>query len=145
MQKKGAILTICFLAGLLIAGGSSAKDLQVLIPEQSAQVSFQSLDDNRLLVSVTDPEGNPIRDLKPSDFLVGSGIRKAEILKAEPFETNEEVPLNIVLVVDNSFSMLDRQAVKPLLAALDTFFDTVRPIDNVQAVGLPGSNSSVQH
>ena len=146
MQKMGAILTICFLAGLLVAGGATADELQVLIPEQSAQISFQSLDESRLLVSVTDPEGNPIRDLKPSDFVVGSGIRKAKILKAEPFESNEEVPLNIVLVVDNSFSMLDRQAVKPLLAALDAFFDTVRAIDNVQAVVFKGGDPiAVKH
>ena len=146
MQKMGAILTICLLAGISLAGAATADDLQVLIPEQSARISFQSLDDSRILVSVTDSEGNPIRDLKPSDFVVGSGIRKAQILKAEPFESNEEVPLNIVLVVDNSFSMLDRLAVKPLLAALDAFFDTVRPIDNVQAVVFRGGDPiAVKH
>jgi outer membrane protein OmpA-like peptidoglycan-associated protein len=146
MQKMGAILSIGFWVGMFIAGAAAAADLQVLIPEQTARISFQSLDDRRLLVSVTDPEGNPIRGLRPSDFVVGSGIRKAHILKAEPFETDEEVPLNIVLVADNSFSMVDRLAVKPLLAALDAFFDTVRPIDNVQAVVFKGGDPiAVKH
>jgi outer membrane protein OmpA-like peptidoglycan-associated protein len=140
MQKMSAILSIGFWIGLFVAGAAAAGDLQVLIPEKSARISYQSLDNRRLMVSVTDPEGNPIRDLQPSDFVVGSGIRKADILKAEPFETSEAVPLNIVLVVDNSFSMMDRLAVKPLLTALDAFFDTVRPIDNVQAVVFKGGD-----
>jgi outer membrane protein OmpA-like peptidoglycan-associated protein len=42
--------------------------------------------------------------------------------------------LNIVLVIDNSFSMKQRQAVKPLLAALNEFIKTVRPIDNIHLV-----------
>ena len=134
MQKFGAFLLIGLFAGLLLAGAATAEEIQVLASDESARISVQPLDDSRLLVGVTDTEGNPIRGLKPADFIIGQGIRKAQILKAEPFETNEEIPLNIVLVVDNSFSMLDRLAVKPLLAALDEFFNTVRPIDNVQAV-----------
>lgn len=134
MQKFGVFLLIGILVGLLLCGAAPAEELQVLTSGESAQISFQSLDETRLLVGVTDKEGNPIRGLQTSDFVIGTGIRKAQILKAEPFETNEEIPLNIVLVVDNSFSMYDRLAVKPLLAALNEFFKTVRPIDNVQAV-----------
>ena len=44
------------------------------------------------------------------------------------------MPLNIVLVVDNSYSMKERKAIKPLLAALDEFFNSLRPIDNVSIV-----------
>jgi outer membrane protein OmpA-like peptidoglycan-associated protein len=42
--------------------------------------------------------------------------------------------LNIVFVVDNSFSMKERRAVEPLLTAMDEFFKTVRPIDNIHLV-----------
>ena len=55
-------------------------------------------------------------------------------MSVEPLESSAFVPLNIVLVVDNSASMKKRQAIKPLLAALDEFFKTLRPIDNVTAV-----------
>ena len=65
---------------------------------------------------------------------MGSGIQKAEILSAAPLETTEAVALNIVFVVDNSFSMKERRAVKPLLTAMDEFLKTVRPIDNIHLV-----------
>ncbi|NIV99012.1 hypothetical protein GWN26_07600, partial [Candidatus Saccharibacteria bacterium] len=67
--------------------------------------------------------------LKPEDFVIKSGKKEAQILSIEALETSESVPLNIVLVVDNSYSMKDRRAVKPLLAALGEFFNSLRPID----------------
>ena len=65
---------------------------------------------------------------------MGRGIQKATILSAESFESVKDIPLNMVLVIDNSFSMKERQAVEPLLLALDEFLKTVRPIDNIHLV-----------
>ena len=108
--------------------------LQVRVPDFKAKVTFQSFGEQKLLASVLDAEDNPIRGLHGKDFVVQRGSKKAKILSVEPLETSKEVPLNIVLVVDNSFSMKERQAVKSLLSALEEFFKTVRPIDNIHAV-----------
>jgi len=114
--------------------GIAAEDIKIVVRDRKAGLSFQVVDEGKLLVSVLDGNEEPIRGLTGADFMVGSGIQKAEILSAAPLETTEAVPLNIVLVVDNSFSMKERRAVKPLLTAMDEFFKTVRPIDNIHLV-----------
>ena len=108
--------------------------LQVEIANHKGKITFQTLDKDRLLVSVLDAEDKPVRGLKREDFIVRSGMKQAKIVSVDSFETTKEVPLNIVLVVDNSFSMKQRKAVEPLLAALEEFFKTIRPIDNIHGV-----------
>jgi outer membrane protein OmpA-like peptidoglycan-associated protein len=131
MMKKLAF----FLMLVAVAPGlAGASDLKVLVPGHAAEVTFQVTQPEELLISATRPDGSPLRNLQKSDFLIGDGLRKAEVLSAQPLETTQNVPLNIVLVIDNSFSMLERQAVKPLLTALNAFIQTVRPIDNVHVV-----------
>jgi len=85
-------------------------------------------------VSVLDPAGEPIRDLQPHDFVMARGIRKARVVAVEPLQASKATPLNLLMVIDNSFSMQERGAISPLLAALDGLLKDVRPIDNVQAV-----------
>jgi len=114
--------------------GIAAEDIKIVVRDRKAGLSFQVVDEGKLLVSVLDGNEEPIRGLTGADFMVGSGIQKAEILSAAPLETTEAVPLNIVLVVDNSFSMKERHAVQPLITAMDEFFKTVRPIDNIHLV-----------
>jgi len=108
--------------------------LRVLAPNHRAILANQFIDENRLLVSAQDEEGNPIRGLGLDDFIVEKGGKKAKIFTVEPFETSKEIGLNVVLVVDNSFSMDLRDAVEPLLSALEEFIKTVRPIDNIHVV-----------
>ncbi len=112
----------------------AAEDIQVVVENPAATISWQIVDEGRLLVSVLDKAEEPIRGLTAEDFRVGRGIQKAEILSAAPLETTEQVPLNIVFVVDNSFSMKERRAVEPLLSAMDEFLKSVRPIDNIHLV-----------
>lgn len=121
-------LTFNFNAGI------AAETIKVVVRDQNARLNYQIIDDGKLLVSVLDQEDKPLRGLAAEDFNVGSGIQKAEILSATPLETTEAVALNVVLIVDNSFSMRERRAVKPLLTAMDEFFKTVRPIDNIHLV-----------
>ena len=109
-------------------------DLQVLIPDHKGKITHQALGENKLLASVLDAEDNPVQGLKAKDFVVQSGIKQVKILSVESLETSKEVPLNIVLVVDNSSSMQARGAVKPLLRALEEFSETMRPIDNIHTV-----------
>jgi len=130
------IITLLF-AGLMLLYGIScpaAELLEVITPAHKAKLTHQVINENSLLVSVKDAQNNPIKGLKPEDFIIKSGKKEAQILSIEALETSESVPLNIVLVVDNSYSMKDRKAIKPLLAALDEFFNSLRPIDNVSIV-----------
>ncbi|MEE9496625.1 MAG: VWA domain-containing protein [Desulfobacterales bacterium] len=134
MMKKTN--TLLFAAMLLLYGISclAAEPIEVITPGHKAKLTHQVINETSLLVSVKDAENNPIKGLKPEDFVVKSGKREAQIQSIEPLETSEFVPLNIVLVVDNSYSMKQRHAIKPLLSALDEFFKTLRPIDNVTVV-----------
>jgi outer membrane protein OmpA-like peptidoglycan-associated protein len=133
MKKKISFLLVAI--SFLVAGHClAAEPLEILTPALKGKLVFQVIDDNNLLVSVKDAQNNALRGLKAEDFLVRSGNRKARILAVEPLEGSEFVPLNIVLVVDNSASMKERQAIGPLLSALEEFFKTLRPIDNVSVV-----------
>ena len=46
----------------------------------------------------------------------------------------QDVPVNIVMVLDNSYSMDERDAITPLLDGVDKVLNVVRPIDQVQVV-----------
>ena len=134
-MKKILLSALILLLSVFNSGiGFAAEDIKVVVRDQKASLSYQVVDEGKLLVSVLDGDEEPIRGLTGADFSVGSGIQKAEILSAAPLQTTEEVSLNIVFVVDNSFSMKERRAVKPLLTAMDEFFKTVRPIDNIHLV-----------
>jgi outer membrane protein OmpA-like peptidoglycan-associated protein len=133
MKKKISFLLVA--VSLLFAEHClAAEPVEVLTPGVTGKLVFQVIDGNNLLVSVKDAKNNALQGLKAEDFLVRSGNRKARILSVESLEGSEFVPLNFVLVVDNSASMKERQAIEPLLSALEEFFKTLRPIDNVSVV-----------
>jgi outer membrane protein OmpA-like peptidoglycan-associated protein len=134
MKKICLIYLLALLYGFFGGNGFAAENVEVMVPGQKAHLNSQIIDAGKLLVSVLDADDEPIRGLGPEDFLVGSGISRAEILSAAPLETTEELALNIVLVVDNSFSMKERHAIEPLLEAMGEFFKTVRSIDNIHLV-----------
>ena len=134
MNKYLAPFLLLLFCLSTFTGAIAAEDIQVLVENPGAAISWQTVDEGRLLVSVLNEAEEPIRGLTAEDFRAGRGIQKAEILSAAPLETTEQVPLNIVFVVDNSFSMKERRAVQPLLTAMDEFLKTVRPIDNIHLV-----------
>jgi outer membrane protein OmpA-like peptidoglycan-associated protein len=110
-------------------------------PATATKLSFQEVAAGKLVVSARDQADGPIMGLGPADFLIAKGGRQAKILSVEPLETDLDIPLNIVLVVDNSFSMKQRGAVAPLMEALEAFYETVRPIDNIHAVVFDEDNT----
>ena len=110
------------------------EDLLVSGPQQAAKVSYQTMENGNLLVSVIDDQENPILGLTVRDFTIKQGVKTAKILSAEPLATSKEIGLNIVMVIDNSMSMQMRHAVDPLSQALEAFYKTLRPIDRVYAV-----------
>ena len=135
MRKNGWILFISLVVLTAPWLGHAVEEVQIGTPGFRSQIAVEpSASPNQIVVSVLDPAGNPIIGLQPKDFVLGQGIRKARILSAEPMASTQVLPLNLVLVIDNSFSMHERQAIQPLLAALDELLKDVRPIDTIHAV-----------
>jgi outer membrane protein OmpA-like peptidoglycan-associated protein len=134
MKKLLFIFSLILIQGLYFSTCFAVEDLTVLTPNHQAKLTSQITDENKLLVSALDAEGNPIRGLGVNDFIIESGKIRAKIFTVETLETNEDIPLNLVLVVDNSFSMSNREAVEPLLTALEEFLKIIRPIDNIHIV-----------
>ncbi len=135
MRKNGWILFISLIVLATPWLGHAVGDVQVGTPGFQSQIAVEpSASPNQVIVSVLDPAGNPMIGLQPQDFVLGQGIRKARILSAEPMASTKTLPVNLVLVIDNSFSMYERQAIQPLLAALNELLKDVRLIDTIHAV-----------
>jgi outer membrane protein OmpA-like peptidoglycan-associated protein/Mg-chelatase subunit ChlD len=136
MRQAQWIRTIAFMAAAFFAAGAfAAADVEIATPGRASRLTVEPMEGpQQLLVSALGEDGEPIRGLGAADFAASRGIRRAKILSAVPLETRQDMPLNIVLVIDNSLSMRDRKAVEPLLAALEDLLHDIRPIDNVHAV-----------
>jgi outer membrane protein OmpA-like peptidoglycan-associated protein len=119
-------------AGLAADAGSAS--LIVKGPAETGKLTFQQIEPGKLLVSVVDADENPLMGLTSEDFSIHENKKAAKILQVEPLATNEDVGLNMVLIVDNSLSMSNRNAVEPLLDALEAVYEIIRPIDNVAAI-----------
>ncbi|MBC8440003.1 MAG: OmpA family protein [Deltaproteobacteria bacterium] len=132
------LLTMFFLFSGVCFAFTPEGELQVLIPGYDAKITFQEIDDNKILVSAVDAENNPVKGLMPDDFKLQKAGIMANITAVEVLKTREDIPINYVLMVDNSMSMQERKAVQPLLSALDEFLKIVRPIDNVEVVVFDG-------
>lgn len=114
--------------------GLALDALEVQTLRQQAKLSFQPLEQGKVLVSVQDKSGDAILGLQKEDFSIKQGLKTAKIISVEDVQEQRNIGLNIVLVVDNSYSMEQRKAVEPLLAAMDSFLSLVRPIDTVHVV-----------
>ncbi len=134
MKKIMFYLLLVIMHGFYLGNCYAEQDLQVLTPNRQAKVAYQVVEQNKLLISALDPDDNPILGLKAEDFGIMIGTKKAKILSIEPLETSKEIPLNLVLVVDNSYSMKKRKAVEPLISAIEEFLKIIRPMDNVHMV-----------
>ncbi len=127
-------LLILLFATSYVNSNAAEVSFQVSTPAHEATISYQAVDNNSVLVSVSDAENNPILGLTTKDFVIFKERKRARTLSVEPLETSKEIGLNIVFVVDNSASMKHRNAISPLLFAFEEFFRTVRPIDNIHVV-----------
>ncbi|WP_442900406.1 OmpA family protein [Geoalkalibacter sp.] len=129
----GALLLVGLCCGQALA--LDAKDLLVESAREGAQVSLDRvIEDGKVLVRVADADNQPILGLTAADFSVSQFGRKARIVSVESFAENLDVPRHIVLMLDNSGSMQQRNAVEPLLSAMDELLKIVRPIDQVHLV-----------
>ncbi len=134
MKKVTFYLIFALIHGLYFSNCFAEEDLQVLIRDGKAKLTYQVTGVNTVMVSALDAENNPVRELKPEHFVIERKGKKAKIISVESLEAIEKVGLNIVLVADNSLSMKERGAIEPLISALEEFFKIVRPIDNIHLV-----------
>ncbi len=133
-MKKTLFFSLIILLSIFCVGIQAGEAIQVTGPDNADKISIHSEREGQVVVSVLDAEANPLMDLKETDFAVMTGEKKGKIISVSTLEVTKEVPMNYVLVIDNSTSMKHRNAVKPLLEGLDKFINIVRPIDNVNAV-----------
>jgi outer membrane protein OmpA-like peptidoglycan-associated protein len=126
------------LIALLVCGAAFAAgeaDVNIRTTKAGADVKVeQVIKDGKLLVSVTDAAKEPLLGLSISDFSVTQSGRTAKITSVQPMSENKDVPRHIVMVMDNSYSMYERKAIKALLEGVSELLKTVRPIDDVRMV-----------
>ncbi|HBA70883.1 MAG TPA: hypothetical protein DCZ63_01395 [Geobacter sp.] len=133
------IKRICLvLIALLVCGVAFAAEksnLKIGVAQKGAKVTIdQVIKEGKALVSVVDSRKKPIFGLKAVDFSATQYGRKGVVTSVQPFSENQDVPRHIVLILDNSFSMEERKAIKSLLTGVDELLKTVRPADDVQIV-----------
>ncbi|MFZ5774723.1 MAG: OmpA family protein [Thermodesulfobacteriota bacterium] len=128
------LLLSCLCASLAIGAEPSPAPVDVRLVKQQAKLNVEPISDGKLLVSVHNDRGEAVLGLRKEDFAIKQGMKAARILSVEDVSEERNVGLNLVLVVDNSYSMEQRKAVEPLLDAMNRFLSLVRPIDNVHIV-----------
>jgi len=141
-MKKNVFLLSLFLFVFAWMGSSFAQDdLKVQTPRHKSKLNFLTLNENKVLVSVLNEENEAILGLQKEDFHITRGPKTAQIISVEDVAEQRDQGLNIVLVVDNSYSMKMRKAIGPVLGAMDEFLSLVRPIDDVHVITFtdPGS------
>jgi outer membrane protein OmpA-like peptidoglycan-associated protein len=127
------MVVVLLTGGTAFAAGNA--DLQIQTTKPGAKVSVNRvIDDGKVVISVLDAGESPIFGLGTKDFSVTESGRTADVLSVKPLSESQDVPRNIVLVLDNSYSMKERRAIGALLAGVDELLKIVRPIDHVQIV-----------
>ncbi|MFA6498055.1 MAG: hypothetical protein WCV64_01830, partial [Desulfurivibrionaceae bacterium] len=134
MKKIVYVFCLFFAVFSLVDRSLAFENLEVQVLHQKTKLIFQPLAEGKVLVSVQNKDGEYVTGLTKEDFSIKQGIKTAKILSVEDVQDQRNIGLNIVLVVDNSYSMEQRKAVEPPLAALSSFLALVRPIDTVHVV-----------
>lgn len=132
--KQLCIVMMALLMSVTAFAAGDA-DLQIRVRTSGATVAIdQVVSDGKAVVSVADARNKPLLGLTTGDFSVAQSGRKGKVTSVQPFSENQDVPRHIVLVLDNSYSMYDRKAIKSLLAGVGELLKTIRPVDDVRMV-----------
>ncbi len=136
-MKRGWIGWLCIgcllVTSQAFAAGEMALDISVANPGARVQVD-RVVEEGKLVISVEDAEKHPLLGLALKDFIIKQSGRQATVTSVVPFAEEFDVPLNIILVLDNSDSMQKRDAVEPLKAATEELLKIFRPIDRVSLI-----------
>lgn len=136
------VLRMCVLMCTLVMGGTvfaaTAGDVKISTTKAGATLAVERTIkagmSGRALVTVTDTAKQPLLGLGISDFTVTEGSTQAKIVSLMSVAETKDIPLNIVMVLDNSFSMEKSDSIKTLLAGVDKVLSVLRPVDQVSMV-----------
>ena len=81
MNKSIFSLLFVIFAFSFGSAGFAAEELVIQVSGHEAGLTYQVLDDGRLLVSAKDAADDPIRGLTAENFLIKHGIKKAQIIR----------------------------------------------------------------
>jgi len=140
IKRMMLVLVVLLLSGVAFAADESGLKVRVAKPGAAVTVD-RLIRDGKVLVSVEDASKQPLLGLSAADFAVSQSGRTAQVTSVLPIAESLDVPRHIVLVLDNSFSMEERQAVKALLAGVGELLKIVRPVDDVQIVVFDGKKT----
>jgi len=133
IKQMSLVLIALLVSGVALAAGDSELKVRVAKPGVTVTVD-RVIKDGKVLVSVDDAGKKPLTGLNAGDFSVMQSGRNGKITSVQPIAESLDVPRHIVLVLDNSYSMYERKAIKALLAGVSELLKIVRPIDDVQMV-----------
>jgi outer membrane protein OmpA-like peptidoglycan-associated protein len=107
-------LRIGFFVWALVAAAAftvtASDEIQVVTTTLASKVAVEpSGHPQQVVVSVLNPSGEPIRELKRQDFAMGVGIHKARILSVEPFPASQAEADKYVL----TYELLNPVAIEP--------------------------------
>ncbi len=75
--------------------------------------------EGKALVSVEDASKQPLLGLGIEDFTVREGSKSGRVVSVQSIAETKDVPVNIVMVLDNSYSMYERNAIKAVLSGIE--------------------------
>ena len=134
LNKRIFILLVVLAAsGMALAADPPGIQVRATRPDASATLE-RSLAEGKSLVSVLDAKQEPVLGLTAKDFAVTRGDASAKITSVQPISQTVEVPRHVVLVLDNSDSMVARKAVPKLLEGVGAVLKAIRPVDDVRIV-----------
>ena len=134
--KRISILSVALMTcGAAFAQGPPGLQIRTTRPDAAVTVD-RSLAEGKALVSVVDAKKGPVLGLTAHDFTVARAGEAGKVVSVEPISKTIDVPRHTVLVLDNSYSIEERKAIKKLLDDVGAVVKTIRPIDDVQMVVL---------
>jgi len=117
-------------------------DFLVSVGKSGAKVTVDRVvEEGKLVVSVQDAKDQPVLGLARTDFALAQLGKQANVTSVMPFDEKFDVPLNFVLIFDNSDSMRKRNAVEPLKEAAEELLRIIRPIDKVSLIVFDKNNT----
>ena len=133
LNKRIFVLLALTASGMALAADPPAVQVRATRPDASATLE-RTLADGKSLVSVLNAKQEPVPGLTAKDFTVTRGDASAKILTVQPIAQSVEVPRHVVLVLDNSDSMVARKAIPKLQEGVGAVLKAIRPVDDVRIV-----------
>ena len=141
-MRLSLVLTLLLTIVLTLPAYAADPAVEIKAAKAGAMVTIDRMvGEDKALISVVGADQQPLLGLSAADFGVARDGRTARITSVQPISESLEVPRHVVLVLDNSDSMRQRNAVKPLLDGVDELLKIVRPIDQVQVVVFDSKNT----